>query len=135
MRKTVAWIPDSHLDLIKDETKAFGFLATINKDGSPQLTPVWFNTEGETILINTARGRIKERNMVRNPRVAFVIFDPHDPYRYIQIQGRIVEITEEGAREHIDALARKYTGAERFTPNTPGEVRVKFTIQPEKVQY
>jgi PPOX class probable F420-dependent enzyme len=102
----MVWIPDSHLDLIKDETRAFASLATLMNDGSPQNTPIWFNTDGTHILINSAEGRVKDRNMRRNPRVAVVITDPKDPYRYIQIRGKVVEITSKGAREHIDQLSK-----------------------------
>ncbi len=126
-------MPDEYLDLIKDETKAFGALTTLMKDGSPQLTPVWFNTGGNYILINSAKGRVKDRNMRRDPRVAFVITDPKNPYRYIQIRGRVVEITTEGAREHIDTLAKKYTGADHYTSFTPNEVRVSYKILPENL--
>jgi PPOX class probable F420-dependent enzyme len=127
------WMPDSHLDLIKEETKAFGFLATLMKGGSPQLTPVWFNTDGTHILINSAKGRVKDRNMRRDQRVAFVISDPNDPYRYIQIRGKVVEITTEGAREHIDKLSKKYTGRDKYTFGSADEIRVTYKILPEKV--
>ena len=103
----MVWIPDSHLDLIKDETRAFASLATLMNGGSPQNTTIWFNTDGTHILINSAEGRVKDRNMRRNPRVAVVITDPKDPYRYIQIRGKVVEITTKGAREHIDWLLKK----------------------------
>ncbi|NJD61038.1 MAG: PPOX class F420-dependent oxidoreductase [Anaerolineales bacterium] len=127
-------MPEEYLDLLKDETKAFGFLATLMKDGSPQLTPVWFNADEKFIYINTAKGRIKDRNLRRDPRLAFVIIDPKNPYRYFQIRGKVVTITTEGAREHIDALAKKYTGAEKFSSQNPDEVRVKYTVLPEKIQ-
>jgi len=129
----VAWIPESYLDLIKDETKAFASLATIMKDGSPQLTPIWFNTDRPHILINSARGRVKDRNMRRNPRVALVITDPNDPYRYIQIRGKVVEITSQGAREHIDRLSKKYTGKDKYTFGSADEIRVTYAILPESV--
>jgi PPOX class probable F420-dependent enzyme len=127
------WIPESHLDLIKDETRAFCSLATLMKDGSPQITPVWFNTDGTHILINSARGRIKDRNMRRNPEMALLILDPKDPYRYIQIRGKVVEITTEGAREHIDALSKKYTGREKYASGTVGEIRVTYKILPGNI--
>jgi PPOX class probable F420-dependent enzyme len=129
----MAWIPESHLDLIKDETKAFCCLATKMKDGSPQVTPVWFNTDGIHILINSAQGRVKDRNMRRNPRVALVILDPNDPYRYIQIRGKVVEITTQGAREHIDTLSKKYTGREKYTSGSVGEIRVTYKILPDNI--
>ena len=127
------WIPESHLDLIKDETKAFCSLATIMKDGTPQVTPVWFNTDGKHILINSASGRVKDRNMRRNPRVALMIVDPKDPYRYIQIRGTVVEITTLGAREHINALSKKYTGKDLFAGGSLDEIRVMYKILPDKI--
>jgi len=129
----MAWIPDSHLDLIRDETKAIALLATIMKVGSPQLTPVWFNTDGKYILINSAQGRVKDRNMRREPRVAITILDPQDDYRYIQIRGHVIEMTTNGAREHIDTLSKKYTGRDRFTPGSEDEIRVTYKILPEFV--
>jgi PPOX class probable F420-dependent enzyme len=129
----MAWIPESYLDLIKDESKAFGCLATLMKDGSPQLTPIWFNTDGKYLLINSAKGRIKDRNMRRNPHVAFTILDPKDPYRYMQIRGEVVEITTQGAREHIDALAKKYTGRDKYTSGPAEQIRVMYKILPESV--
>lgn len=129
----MAWIPESYSDLIKDETKAFGCLATLMKDGSPQLTPIWFNTDGRYILINSAVGRVKDRNMRRDGRVAFVIIDPHNPYRYLQIRGKVVEITTEGAREHIDALTKKYRGLDKYPSRSPDEIRVTYKILPDSV--
>lgn len=129
----MVWIPESHLDLLEDETKAFGCLATLMKDGSPQLTPIWFNTDGKHILINSAKGRVKDRNMRRDPRVAFVIVDPSNPYRYIQVCGKIIEITTKGAREHIDALAKKYRGLDKYSSGSAEEVRVTYKILPEKI--
>ena len=124
-------IPEKYHDLLKDETKAFLFLATSMKDGSPQVTPIWFNHDEEHILINSAKGRIKDRNMRARPQVAFVIQDPADPYRYLQVRGRVVEIIEEGAPEHIISLAQKYTG-KPWRGNAPNEVRVIYKIAVEK---
>jgi PPOX class probable F420-dependent enzyme len=129
----MAWIPDSYLDLIKDETRAFASLATMMEDGSPQNTPIWFNTDGNHILINSAKGRVKDRNMRRDPRVALVIIDPKDPYRYVQIRGKVVEITTNGAREHIDRLSKKYTGRDIYTSGSADEIRVTYKILPESV--
>ncbi len=123
-------IPEEYQELIKDETQAFGWLSTLMRDGSPQLTMIWFNSDGTHILINSTTIRVKDKNMRRDPRVAFVITDPKDPYRFIQIRGKVVEITEKGAREHIDALAKKYTG-EIYKSGGPNEVRVTYKILPE----
>jgi len=126
-------IPDTHLDLFADETRAFAFLATTMEDGSPQVTPVWFNIDGDDILLNSAQGRVKDRNMRLRPQVALSIVDPRNPYRYISLRGRVVETTTEGGWAHIDALAKKYTGAEHFTPNSEDEVRVIYRVRLEKV--
>lgn len=127
-------IPESHLDLIRDETPAYAFLATLMHDGTPQLTPVWFNTDNEYILINSAKGRVKDKNMRSRPQVALVIQDPRDPYRYIQLRGKITGISVEGARQHINDLALKYTGKAEFTLKDPNEVRLIYKLFPEKVQ-
>src|SRR6266542_443620 len=109
-------IPESHWDLLTDEKKAFVYLATLMKDGSPQVTPVWFDIEGDTIRINTAEDRTKDKNMHSRPQVALLIADPDDPYRYLQIRGKVVERTLDVAEEHIDTLNMKYHG----NPNYPG---------------
>lgn len=127
-------IPESHSDLLGDESPAYADLATIMQDGTPQLTPVWFNTDGEYILINSAKGRVKDKNMRSRPQVALVIHDPKNPFRYIQVRGKITEINGEGARQHIDDLALKYTGKAGFTLNDPNEVRLIYKLLPEKVQ-
>jgi PPOX class probable F420-dependent enzyme len=103
------------------------------KDGTPQVTPIWFNTDGEYILINSAAGRLKDKNMRARPDIALCITDPSNSYRYIQIQGRVVEITTEGADAHIDALAFKYRGVEKYPNRKPGEQRVTYKIQPVKI--
>lgn len=100
--------PQDYLDLLKDETKAYLFLATTMPDGSPQVTPIWFNTDDDHILINTNEGRVKDKNMKARPKIAVVIQDPKTPYRYIQIRGEIAEHTTQGADEHINQLSLKY---------------------------
>jgi PPOX class probable F420-dependent enzyme len=126
-----AAIPDKFRDLL--EKKAFANLATVMKDGAPQVTPVWFDWDGSHIRVNSAKGRIKDRNMRRSPRVALAILDPDNPYRHLAIQGRVVDVTEQGADAHIDALAKKYLGQDRYPGRTPGEVRVIYRIQPDRV--
>lgn len=121
-------IPESFQDLFSDQTKAFLFLATTMEDGSPQVTPVWFDTDGEYLRINTAKGRIKDRNIRSRPRVAVAVMDPQNPYRYIQLRGEVTEITEVGAREHINSLSKKYTGNADFSVQ-PGETRVLYKIK------
>lgn len=125
-------IPASHRDLL--EKPNFGHLATLMPDGSPQVTPVWVDIEGDTILFNTAEGRVKTRNLDRDGRVAISVADQHNPYRYIQVRGRVVSRTHDGADAHIDRLAKKYLGQDRYPFRQPGEQRVIFRIQPEHVQ-
>jgi PPOX class probable F420-dependent enzyme len=120
--------PEKFHDLLKPETKAFLFLATVNAKGIPQVTPVWFDTEGDYILINTNEGRIKDRNMKSQPNIAMVIQDPADPYRYLGMQGRVVSTTTEGADEHIDMLSRRYYN--KPWTYREGQQRIIFKIQP-----
>ncbi len=124
-------IPDKYLDLF--QKRAFAALATLMPDGSPQVTPVWVDYDGTYVLVNSSRGRQKDLNMERNPRVALEIQDPDDPYRFVQIRGEVVEITEEGAAEHIDKLAKKYTGEDHYGGWAPGMIRVIYKIRPEHV--
>ena len=126
-------IPETHLDLLTDEKKAFLYLATLMPGGAPQVTPVWFNTAGEYILINSAKCRVKDRNMRTRPQVAVCIQDPSNPYRYLQIRGKVVEFTTDGADDHIDALALKYRGVPKYPYRQPGEQRVMYKIRIEKV--
>lgn len=126
--------PESHQDLLTDETKAFGYLATILSDGTPQLTPVWFNVDGDFIQLNSAKGRVKDVNMRERPQVALVIHDQKIPLRYAQVRGRIVEISGEGARQHINDLSKKYTGNKEFKLKDPNEIRLIYKLLPEKVQ-
>ena len=125
-------IPESHHDLLTKEARAYGYLATLMPDGAPQLTPLWFDVDGEYILINSAKGRIKDRNMRARKQVALLITDPKDPFgRYIQIRGRVIEITEQGALEHIEKLSLIYDG--KPWTRVDGQVRVIYKILPEKV--
>jgi PPOX class probable F420-dependent enzyme len=125
-------IPDSHHDLLADERRAMAFLATLMPDGSPQLTPVWFDYQEGKVRINTARGRVKEKNMTARPQVALVIHDPQDTYRYIQLRGEATGAIEEGAAEHINRMSYKYDG-QPFRTLAPNEVRVIFEIEPHSV--
>ena len=127
----MATIPASHADLLK-EKKAFANLATLNADGSPQVTPIWVDFDGTHVLVNTAKGRVKTKNLEREPRVALAISEPENPYRYLGIQGRVTEITESGADAHIDKMAHKYMGKD-YPFRAPGEVRVIVKIAPDKV--
>jgi len=118
---------------LKDGKKAFLYLGTLMNNGAPQVTPVWFNTDGTYILINTAEGRVKDRNMRARPDVTLCITDPTDPYRYLQIRGKVVEYTADGADDHIDMLAFKYQGVSKYPSRKPGEKRIIFKIKPIKV--
>jgi len=126
-------IPERLRDLVERETKAFAYLALVKKDGTPQVTPIWFDYDGEHFIFNTARGRVKDRIMQRHGVVAFAISDPQDPYRYIQVMGRVVSETEAGAYDQICDLNLKYHG-DRNYPRRPGEVRVTYKVLPEQVQ-
>jgi PPOX class probable F420-dependent enzyme len=128
----MATIPASHADLLTSK-KAFANVATLNVDGSPQVTPVWVDFDGTHVLVNTAKGRVKARNFAREPRVALSIADPENPYRYLGIQGRVVEMTETGGDAHIDKMAKKYLGKDSYPGRTPGEVRIIVRISPDKV--
>ena len=111
----------------------FAHLATLTKDGGPQVTPVWIDFDGSLIWINTAKDRIKDQNMRRDKRVAISILDPDNAYRHAAIRGEVAEITENGADAHIDAMAKKYLGKDRYPFCSPNEVRVIYKIRPVKV--
>lgn len=125
-----AAIPEKFRDLF--EKRAFAHLATLMPDGRPQVSPVWNDFDGRYVLINTARGRQKDRNLRRDPRVSLCIMDPENPYRYLEIRGRVAEITEQGADTHIDRLAKKYLNLDKYPYRQPGEVRVIYKIEPEQ---
>jgi PPOX class probable F420-dependent enzyme len=126
-------IPASHADLLQMNKRAFANLATLNADGSPHVTPVWVDYDGAHVLVNTARGRKKARNLEGNPRVALSIADPANPYRYLGIEGRVVDMTEAGGDAHIDKMAKKYFDKDSYPYRTPGERRVIVKIAPERV--
>lgn len=126
-----ATVPDEYGDLLKKP--AFAHLATLMKDGSPQVTPVWCDYDGTHVRVNSAKERLKDKNMRRDKRVALSIQDPDNPYRYMAIRGTVEQITQDGADAHIDALAKKYLGKERYPFRAPGEVRVIYRIRPDRV--
>jgi len=115
------------------ESRALANLVTLMPDGSPQVTPMWFEFDGAHIVVNAARGKVKDHNMRRDVRVAVLITDPDNAYRYIQIRGRVVEISEKGADESIDRLSQKYLGLEEYPDREHDEVRVMYRIAPEHV--
>jgi PPOX class probable F420-dependent enzyme len=111
----------------------FGFLATLMPDGSPQVTPTWLDVEGDYIIVNTAEGRLKHRNVLRDPRVAVSVADSANPYNMVTVRGKVVELTTNGADEHIDKMAKKYLGMDRYPGRAPGEKRLILKIKPDKV--
>jgi PPOX class probable F420-dependent enzyme len=123
---------DNYLDLL-EQKKAFAGLATVMPDGTPQVTPVWFDYHGGRVRVNTAKGRVKARNLKPGAAVALSIMDPDNPYRYLQIRGRVASATETGADAHIDSLAKKYLGKDQYPFRQPGEVRVMYEIEPVSV--
>ena len=126
-------IPTKFADLFSDQTKAFASVATVLKDGSPQVTPVWFDTAGDRIRINTASGRVKSRTLQPGRKVALAIMDPANPYRYVQVRGIVSKVTKDGADAHIDRLAQKYMGRD-YPFRQPSEERILIEIEPESVQ-
>ena len=123
-----ASIPSQFLDLF--QKKAFGSLATIMPNGTPQVTPVWVDYDGKRVIVNSARGRRKDKNMKVGAAVALAVMDPDNPYRYLEVNGRVAEVTEQGADEHIDRMAKKYLGQDKYPFRQPGEVRVVYRIEP-----
>jgi PPOX class probable F420-dependent enzyme len=124
-------IPDKFHDLF--HKKGFAHLATLMPDGSPQVTPVWVDFDGTHVIVNSAKGRQKDKNMKRDSRVALSIADPDNPYRYLEVRGKIASITEEGADEHIDKMAKKYLGKDKYPYRNPAEVRVVYKVMPTKI--
>jgi PPOX class probable F420-dependent enzyme len=126
-------IPAQYEDLVRDK-KSFANLATVMPNGSPQVTPVWFDYTNGIVRVNSAKGRVKSRNMQPGAAVALSILDPDNPYRYIQIRGKVARVLEEGASAHIDSLTKKYMGQDKYPYSQPGEVRLIFEIEPASVQ-
>jgi PPOX class probable F420-dependent enzyme len=120
--------PKDFLDLLTPESKALLYLATVMPDGSPQVTPVWFDTDGEYILVNTNEGRVKDKNMKARPHVAMNIQDPNDPYRYLGIRGEVVSYTTKGADEHINKLSIRYDN--KPWTYRPEQRRIIYRIKP-----
>ncbi len=110
-------------------------LVTLMEDGSPQISPVWVDTDGEHILVNTAEGRLKTRNVRRDPRVAIGIYDPENSYtRVLNARGRVTEITRDGAADHIDSLSERYTGDPKYGAHDPENPRLILKITPDRVE-
>jgi PPOX class probable F420-dependent enzyme len=126
-----AKIPEKFMDLF--QKKAFGSLSTLMADGSPQTNPVWVDFDNGEVWVNTAVGRLKDRNMKRDPRVSVALIDPDNPYRFLEIRGKVREVTQDGATQHIDKMAKKYLGKDKYPFAQPGEQRILFKITPEHV--
>lgn len=125
-------VPETHQDLVSDQNKVLAILSTIMPDGSPQATPVWFDMEDGLFRVNTARGRVKDRNIQLNPAVCLTIMDPRDHYHWLMVRGVVMEQREDGAEQHIADLAYKYRGERKF--NVPeGDVRVMYMIKPRSI--
>lgn len=123
-------ISDKYVDLFNK--KVFAGLATVMPDGSPQVTPVWIDYDGENVIFNTAVGRQKDKNLQTDGRVSLALIDPDNPYRYLEVRGKVVERTLEGADDHINKMAKKYMGVDVYPGRQPGEVRVIYKIKPER---
>ena len=115
------------------EDKNLAFVATLMKNDSPQITPVWIDLVDGMILVNTAKGRVKQKNVSRDPRVAISIVDRNNPYNMVTIQGNVVEQTTEGADKHIDKMAKKYLDVDKYPFAMPGEERILLKIVPSKI--
>jgi PPOX class probable F420-dependent enzyme len=116
------------------EGKNFAFIATLSPEGSPRVTPVWVDTDGEHVLINTAIGRLKQKNVKRDPRVAVALTESANPYNFITLEGRVVEqVSGQIADDHIDKMAKRYLGVDKYPHRQPGERRVILKIKPEHV--
>jgi PPOX class probable F420-dependent enzyme len=126
-----ASIPENYMALFSKPV--FGFLTTLMPDGSPQTQPVWVDYEKGRVIVNSALGRQKDKNMRRDPRVAITLMDPDNPYRYMEIRGKVAEITQDGATAHIDKMAKKYLGKDKYPFAQPGEQRVLYKIEPVKI--
>ena len=127
----MAKVPESHADIL--DKPAFAHLSTLMSDGSPPASAVWVDTDGDLILVNSAEGRLKDKNIRRDPRVAISVVDPDNPYRSLMIRGRVVKISNDGADAHIDSLAKKYMGVDEYPYRTPTETRVIYYIEPQRV--
>ena len=127
----MATIPEDFNDIMN--SKALASLATTMADGSPQVSPVWFSFDGLLIWVNSAEGRLKDKNVRRTRKVALAIVDVNNPYRHIAIRGDVVDVTNDGADDHIDSLAKKYLDEDKYPFRQEGEVRVIYKIRPERV--
>ena len=128
---TIVKLPEDLLALLREPSTCY--LATSMADGSPQLTQTWVDTDGEHVLINSVQGHVKVRNIERDPRVALAISDPNKPSRYFQVRGRVLDVTTDGAAEHIEKLAQRYLGGPYPWYGGRGQTRLLITIEAEKI--
>lgn len=124
---------DATVKLFKE--KNFAFVDSLMNDGSPQITPVWIDYDGQFLLINTAEGRTKQKNFARDPRIAVSVMNHNDPYDVVTVRGKVVEQTRSGADEHIDRMAKKYLGVDKYPFRNPDEKRIILKIKPEKIYH
>lgn len=124
---------ESTVNLFKE--KNIAFVASLMNDGSPQITPVWIDYDGQFLLINTAEGRTKQKNFARDQRIAISVMDQNNPYNVVTIRGKVVEQTTNGADEHVDRLAKKYLGVDKYPFRAPNEKRIILKIKPEKIYH
>ena len=126
-------------DTLSDKARALiarpvlASLTTLGKDGSPQVTPLWIDQDGDDLVFNTAKGRVKARDMENDPRVAVSVVDPDDQYNVVAVRGTVIDITTDGADAHIDALAKKYLGVDSYPMRQEGEVRVKVRVRTDRI--
>jgi len=126
-------IPDAARKLLQDPN--FAMLGTIRKDGTPHVVPTWIDVDGDIVVLNSAEGRAWVTNVRRDPRITITVPSHENPYEYVEIRGRIVEDTHDGADDHIDAMARKYLGQDTYPYRTETEQRVKLRVEPDKVRH
>ena len=124
---------DTWRDLLESK-KAFAHLATLMPDGTPQVTPVWIDYMNGKVWVNSAKGRVKVKNLKPGSPVAISVTDPDNPYRYVQIRGKVSRVTEEGASAHIDKMAKKYLGKDKYPWASPDQIRVIYEITPDRAQ-
>jgi PPOX class probable F420-dependent enzyme len=123
-------IPPEYRDLF--EKRSFAFVGTVLPDGAPHVTPTWVDFDGEHVLVNTVRDNRKDKNLRKDPRITLAIADPDNPYRYLSVRGEVVERREEGAREHLDSLAKRYTGEASY-PGPSGQQRVILVVRADDI--
>jgi PPOX class probable F420-dependent enzyme len=126
-----ATLTDAQAQVLKNPN--FAFMATLMPDGRPQVSPVWIEYDGKHVLINSEEKRLKVRNLKRDPRISIAIAKQENPYEYVEIRGKVVEMTTEGAADDIDRLAKKYLGQDKYPYNKPGDVRIILKIEPIEV--